>query len=197
MEFYWLAPGIAGGGKAKAAAMAERIARIDAVEGFSAKARLAELQGNHGQVAGLLREALEKDPRRYRSRIALAGFYSASDEANPEAVEQTRQALQIDPGRAEAYAILARAYAARGQWAELESILVAAEKEGPDDLIPYYRAAESLLESNHELGRAVRYLRKYLGSEPEGNEPTLSEARVKLGMALQKHTALTRHYNSP
>jgi tetratricopeptide (TPR) repeat protein len=193
MEFYWLAPGIAGGDKAKAAVMADRIARIDAAEGLSAKARLAALQGNHGRVEGFLREALEKDPSRYRSRIALAGFYAASDEANPEAVEQARRALQIDPGRAEAYGILARVYAARGQWAELESILVRAEKEGPDDLIPYYRAAESLLESNHELERAVRYLRKYLGSEPEGNEPTLSEARVKLGLALEKHTALTGH----
>jgi hypothetical protein len=40
-----LAPGIAGGDKAKATVMAERIARIDPAEGFSAKARLAVPRG--------------------------------------------------------------------------------------------------------------------------------------------------------
>jgi tetratricopeptide (TPR) repeat protein len=186
MEFYLLAPGIAGGDKAKATVMAERIARIDPAEGCSAKARLAAFQGDHGQVGGLLRQALEKEPGRYRSRIALANFYAASDEAHPEAVEQARQAVTIDPGRVEAYAILARAYAARGQWAELESILVGAEKEAPDDLVPYYRAAETLLESHREFVRAARYIRKYLASEPEGNEPTLSEAHGKLDLALKE-----------
>jgi hypothetical protein len=185
MEFYLLAPGIAGGDKAKAALIAERIAGIDAAEGFSAKARLAAFQGNRGQVEGLLHKALEKDPSRYRSRIALANFYSASDGASPEAVEQARQAIQIDPGRAEAYAILARAYATRGHWAELESILAAAEKGVSDDLVPYYRAAEALLQSHYALDRAARYLRKYIAAEPEGNEPTLSEAQGKLDLALK------------
>ncbi len=176
MEFYLLAPGIAGGDKTKAAAIAGRIASIDPAEGFSAKARLAAFRGDRGQVEELLRKAVEKEPRRYQSRIALANFYSA----NPEAVEQARQAVKLDPGRVEAYAILARAYAARGQWAELDSILVVAEKEAPDDLVPYYRAAEALWESNRAVDRATRYLRKYVGSEPEGNEPTLSEAHRKL-----------------
>jgi tetratricopeptide (TPR) repeat protein len=186
MEFYLLAPAIAGGDKAKATVMAERIASIDPAEGFSAMARLAAFRGDRSQVEGLLRKAVEQEPGRYRSRMALASFYSANDEANPEAVEQARQAVKIDPGRAEAYAILAHAYAARGQWAELESILVVAEKEAPDDLVPYYRAAEALLGSNRAVERAARYLRKYLGSEPEGNEPTLAQAHGKLDRALKE-----------
>ena len=193
MEFYLLAPGIAGGDKARAAEMADRIGRIDPAEGFSAKARLAAFQGDHRQVEGLLRRALEEAPNRYKSWIALANFYSGSDKANSEAVEQARQAVRIDPGRVGAYAILAQAYAARGQWAELDSILAVAESVAPDDLVPYYRAAEVLLESNRAVERAARYLRKYLGSEPEGNAPTLSEAREKLGLDLVNHTALTRH----
>jgi hypothetical protein len=186
MEFYLLAPGIAGGDKAKATVIADRIASIDPAEGFSAKARLAAFRGNRGQEEGLLRQALEQEPGRYRSRIALANFYSAKNEANPEAVEQARQAIKIDPGRVEAYGILARAYAARDQWAELESILAVSEKEAPDDLVPYYRAAEALLESDRAVDRAARYLRKYLDREPEGNEPTLSQAHGKLDTALKE-----------
>ncbi len=188
MEFYLLAPGIAGGDRAKAADMAERIARIDPAEGFSAKARLASSASpaNHAQVEGFLCQAVEKEPGRYRPRIALASFYAASDEANPAAIEQARLAVKIDPGRVDAYAIQARAYAARGQWEELESILTAAEKEVPDDLVPYYRAAEALLKSNRADERGAGYLRKYLGSEPEGNEPTLAEARALPTISLER-----------
>jgi tetratricopeptide (TPR) repeat protein len=188
MEFYLLAPAIAGGDKAKASTLAERIASIDSAEGFSAKARLAAFRGDRGQVEGLLRKAMEQEPGRYRPRIALANFYSAKDGANPEAIEQARQAIKIDRGRVEAYAILARAYAARGQWVELESILAEAENEVSDDLVPYYRAAEALLASNCAAERAARYLRKYLASEPEGNEPTLSEAHGKLDTALSRNS---------
>jgi tetratricopeptide (TPR) repeat protein len=190
MEYYLLAPGIAGGDKVKAAVVADRIASIDPAEGFSAKARLAAFRGDRGQVEGLLRKAVEQEPGRYRSRIALANFYAAKDGTNPEAVEQAKQAIKIDSGRVEGYAILARAYAAGGQWIELESILTAAEKAAPDDLAPYYRAAEALLESNREVDRAARYLRKYLASEPEGNEPTLADAHGKLDVALKELAGL-------
>jgi tetratricopeptide (TPR) repeat protein len=196
MEFYLLAPGIAGGDKGKATVIAERIASIDPAEGFSAKARLATFQGNQGQVESFLRKALEKDPNRYRSRIALANFYAASDQASPQAVEQARQAAKIDPGRVDAYAIMARAYAARGQWDGLETILAEAEKEVQDDLVPYYRAAEALLQSHNEVDRAARYLRKYLGSEPEGNEPTLAEAHAKLDLALKLESRSERSDSS-
>jgi tetratricopeptide (TPR) repeat protein len=187
MEFYLLAPSIAGGDKAKARATAEQIARIDPAEGFAAQVRLAAFSGDRGQIEGLLRKAVEAEPGNYRARIALANFYVSPGHANPEgASEQARQAVKIDPGRADAYAILAQTYARRGQWPDLDSILAAAEKEVPDDFTPHYRAAEALLESNLALDRAERGFRKYLSGEPEGNAPTLSEAHWKLGLALEK-----------
>jgi len=53
-------------------------------------------------------------------------------------------------------------------------------------LVPNYRAAATLLESNRALDRAVTYFRKYATAEPEGNQPRLSEARWKLGLALER-----------
>jgi tetratricopeptide (TPR) repeat protein len=187
MEYYLLAPGIAGGDKGKAQATAGQIARIEAGEGFSAQARLASFNGDRGQAEALLRKAVEAAPANYRARIALATFDITPGHTNPEVAEaQARQALKIDPQRADAYAILAKIYATRSHWTELDSILSTAEKEVPDDLVPYYRASEALLESGNAFDRAARYLRKYVAVEPEGNAPSLSEGHWKLGLALEK-----------
>ena len=60
-----------------------------------------------------------------------------------------------------------------------------AAKQVPDDLAPQYRAADRLLAAHRDPSRAERYLRAYLGQEPEGNQPPLAEAHWKLGLALQ------------
>jgi hypothetical protein len=52
--------------------------------------------------------------------------------------------------------------------------------EVPDALAPYYYAATTLLRTGRDPARAERYLRLYLEHEPEGNEPTLADARHKL-----------------
>jgi tetratricopeptide (TPR) repeat protein len=187
MEFYLLAPGIAGGDKTKARDTAARIAVINPAEGFSAQARLAASNGQGNQIEGLLRKAGDAEPLSYRARIALASFYQSPDHANPqEAERQAKEAVKIDPGRVDGYAILSQIYAARGRWTDLDSLLAIAGRDVPDDLLPVYRAGETLLDSNQEFERAVRYLRQYVAGEPEGNAPTLAEARLKLGLALEK-----------
>jgi len=86
MEFYLLAPGIAGGDKAKARISAGQIAGINPAEGFSAQARLAEFQGDHNHVEEFLRQAVGAGPANYKARIALANFYYTHK--NPEAAER-------------------------------------------------------------------------------------------------------------
>jgi hypothetical protein len=73
----------------------------------------------------------------------------------------------------------------------LEALLARAEKAVPDDLTPYDRAADVILHSGRELPRAERLLRKYLAATPEGNAPTLSEARWQLGLVLEKEARLS------
>jgi hypothetical protein len=88
--------------------------------------------------------------------------------------------MNIDGTRVNTYSILAAVYAQRGMIAELDSVFATAEKRVPDDLSPYYRAAEVLLSKGQDLERAQRYFGRYLSAEPEGNTPTLAEARGKL-----------------
>jgi tetratricopeptide (TPR) repeat protein len=189
MEFYLLAPGIAGGDKAEARAVAERIGRIDRAQGFSAEARLAEFDRDTGKAESLLRKAAETAPGSYKANLELAQFDLAKEHRNLDAAESAgRAALRIDATRAAAYSVLAEVYALRGRWPELESLLAAADEAVPDDLTPHYRAAEAVLEkplppSGKNLDAALQNLRKYLTQEPEGNEPTAAAARQKLELA--------------
>ena len=57
---------------------------------------------------------------------------------------------------------------------------------GPGDL----REVVDRLASGQDLERAERYLRRYLAAEPEGNAPTLAEARGKPRQVVEKAKAL-------
>jgi predicted Zn-dependent protease len=80
----------------------------------------------------------------------------------------------------DSYIILAQIYAEQSDWNDLDSMLSEAARQDPDDLAPYYRAAETLLARGREPDRAALCLWMYLESEPEGNEPTRADARRKL-----------------
>ena len=186
LEFYLVAPGIAGGDPPKADPLASRIGEIQAPLGFLAAARIAAFRKQTGETEASLRKAVESPPPNYGARIALARFYLDQEHFNPANADMlAREALKLDHIRAEAYAVLAEALTERGDWGELESVLTAAATAVPDNLVPYYHAADRLLIKGRDPGRAERYLRLYLGQEPEGNEPTAAEAHWKLGLVLQ------------
>jgi tetratricopeptide (TPR) repeat protein len=183
MEFYLLAPGIAGGNKAEALAVAERIGRIDRAQGFRAEAWLAEFDKDTGNAEALLIKATEAAPGKYKAKIELAQFELAKEHPNPEAAEATaREAIQLDATRVDAYSALADIYASRGQWEELDGLLEA-DAAVPDDWTPHYRAAEAMLRTGRNPAAAQRNLRQYLAQEPEGNQPAAAQARQKLELA--------------
>jgi tetratricopeptide (TPR) repeat protein len=181
LEYYLVAPGIAGGDVQKASALTKQIGHLDAAEGLLAEARVASFRKRFSEAGDLLRQAAGLQPSNYRARLALAKFYAAPESFNAAmAASAAQELVKLDPGRVEPYAILAQIYAEQGDWNALDSMLSEAARQNPDDLAPYYRAAETLLARGREPDRAARYLRVYLESEPEGNEPTRADARRKL-----------------
>lgn len=180
MEYYLLAPGLVGGDRKQAEAVAERIGRIDRGQGFLAQSRLAQFEHDLARQELLLRRAVEAAPSKYKVRIALAQFYTKERINWEAAAEKARAAIEIDPARVDGYSILAAAYAAQANWVELEATLTAADRNVPDDLTPHFRAAEVMIAAGKNFGAADADLRKYLAQEPEGNEPTLADARQKL-----------------
>jgi tetratricopeptide (TPR) repeat protein len=190
MEYYLLAPAIAGGDKSKARDTADRIARIDPVQGYLAQARLAEAAGEPARQEDALRKAVEAGPASYRAHVALATCLVSHGNWDA-ARDQAELARRIDDTRVDAYSVLATVYAHSGQVSALEGLLTAAEKKVPDDSSPYYRATEGLLAVGRDLGRAQQYLNRYLSIDPEGNAPTRADARGKLGEVLAKTKAIS------
>jgi tetratricopeptide (TPR) repeat protein len=76
--------------------------------------------------------------------------------------------------------------ARQDKWAELDVALGQAEKDDPDNLYPYYRAGNALLDRKIDLPRADRYFRKYLTQEPEAHMPNPSAAHWRLGLVLEQ-----------
>lgn len=181
LEFYLLAPGIAGGDRAKAESTADRIVAIDQAEGFMAKARIAEFEHRAAESEKWLKRAAAVSPPSYRAQMALARYYLEAEHRNLQFAESAaRNGLRLDPSRVDAYSILAEIYASESRWSELDNILSESARNVPDDLTPYDRAASRLLSAGNDLSRAESYLRTYTAQEPEGNEPTLADAQRDL-----------------
>lgn len=188
MEFYSIAPGIVGGDAAKARLMAEEIGKRDPVRGLLAQAQLASRAKNEAQALALYRRAVESGPKHYNARITLARALGSDTQQKWDEVElHARAALEIDPARSGAYSVLAGLYAHLQRWDDLDGVIARAERGLPGNLGPHYQAARVLLTDGRQLDRAERYLRQYLGVEPEGSaNPTLAHAHWRLGNVLEK-----------
>jgi tetratricopeptide (TPR) repeat protein len=187
MQFKFQAPALLGGDKDQARALAEEMTRLNPRNGYLAHAELAELETNSTEVEAYYLKAVEADPKNYRALTSLAEFDSHSPPAKYDlATKHAKEALQLDPSRVGAYWILARVFALQQRWGDLDPILVASERNVPDDLRPFYEAARALLETGKEFPRAEGYVKKYLSQEPEGGEPDAAEAHRLLALVFEK-----------
>ena len=187
--FTYKAPAIAGGDKQKARRLADQVLAISPVWGYLAHARLYQLQGESGPpLEAVLKKAVQSDPSFYRARVSLALYYCGETTcSSPAAAERAAlDAVAVDSAAAGAYAVLARAYVAQKRWADLEALLARAENAVPDDLGPYFSAANRLIDEGQDFDRAEKYLRRYLSQAPEGREPTQAEARRLLAEMYER-----------
>jgi tetratricopeptide (TPR) repeat protein len=187
MEFYYDAPGIAGGDKKKAWATAQEISQIDPVRGLLAQADLAAKEKNRGKQVDFYDKALASAPDDPRVLRQAASFYASDSVKKLDMAEKyALEALQLDAGRKDMYLVLAIVYAATERWKDLDGIVTKSEQNIPDDFSPHYQAGKVLLVSGKDLPRAERYFRKYLTIEPEGGEPKHAAAHWRLGLVLEK-----------
>jgi Flp pilus assembly protein TadD len=73
-EYYLEAPGFLGGGLDKAAALAEKLSKVDAAEGYQAQAKLLEKRKEYASAEEHLRRAVELAPHQVGRLIDLAHF---------------------------------------------------------------------------------------------------------------------------
>jgi len=189
IEYHLLAPGIAGGDKAKARVLADEIMKIDPARGYLALARIASFEKRTDQLESLYRKAVESNPGYYQALMAMAGFYGSDSQKKYDLAEKyLRDALRLDPDRISAHAGLASLLGLQERWQELDAGIVKAEKSVPDNLYPYYQVGNVLLRTGKDLPRAERYFRKYLTQEPEPGWPLHAHAYWRLGLVLEKQS---------
>lgn len=188
ISFLSRAPLVAGGDKRRARALAEELIRIDPGWGYLMEARLAEPDKDYARMEHALLKAVEARPSFYEARFYLGRLYCCTS-VNPDlqrAEHQAGEAIRLDRGQAGGYGVLAQVYARQQRWGDLERLLNEAESKVPDDLSPYYEAANALAARGQDFDRAARYLRKYLSQEPEGRQPTIAQGRQLLAAVTAK-----------
>ncbi|HEV8383258.1 MAG TPA: tetratricopeptide repeat protein [Candidatus Acidoferrales bacterium] len=187
MIFHLRAPGIVGGDKKKAYALAEEIARISPSDGYFAQARMLREEKKSESPESYYLKALSADPRRYSTHIALVNFYFSAPQQKYDLVEKyAREAVKLEPGRTGGYGGQAIVFARQKRWKELDATLAQAEKNVPDNFTPFYNAGNILLADGSDLPRAEKYFRKYLTIEPEPETPTHADAHWRLALVLER-----------
>jgi len=186
VQFFLEAPRIAGGDRKKAKAMADTIVVIDRARGLLVKARIALADKDTATADARYREAARVEPKSYDGCIGAASWFANSGRDWKEAETDARAALEIGPDRIGSYAVLAAACARGDRWQELDDILDRAGRALPDNLSAHFYAAIALIAETKDAPRAERYLRAYLGVEPEPNRPSWARAHWKLAAALEQ-----------
>jgi tetratricopeptide (TPR) repeat protein len=192
-RFYWYAPAIGGGSKAKARQLVDRLVRLNLVRGYALKAELDATEGDKTKcltaVQADWKQAVAADPDSYTAHIGLGGcLLRAGGDKLRGAEDEAKKATALDPSRIDSYRLLAAVYVTTGRWDSLDANLRRALAAVPDDLGADFTAAQTILENNVEsqLTRAEEYLRNYLKQPAEGLEPTIAMARWELGVVLEK-----------
>jgi len=188
MMFSWKAPGIAGGDKKRAVRAADQILSKQPVWGNLAHARLLQESGDDATVERWLLHAVKADPKFLLARISLGRFYclTAKKKRLDLGERAAMEVIRLDPTSAAGYELLAYVQASGQRWAELDATLAKAERAVPEDLGPYYAAANALFEIGRDLRRAEQYLNHYLSGTPEGRKASHAEAHVLLASLYTK-----------
>lgn len=184
MQFKYRAPSLIGGSKEEARVLALRIEQLDSHKGYLALADLARLEHQQAQVEAYLLKAVQTNPECYTALTSLAEFDVQSTKYD-EAIKYAQYALSVDGTRVEAYWILARSFAHQQRRSDLSQTLALSANAVPDDLRPFYEAAQGLLDVGADFAEAEDYAKRYLSEEPEAEEPDSAEAHLLLGRVLE------------
>ncbi len=185
LQFYLVAPAIAGGSVAKAKEQASALLELDACRGLVAQAAIARREKDLRKAEMLYREAIKAAPSRSLPYNAL-GYFLLGQKRTDEAVELFRTNVRAVPDDPNAYDSLGEGLLAQGH-AE-ESL---AEYARALQIDPYFASAylgsARCHERKNELAQAREAYQRYLELAPKGR--SADDARKKLQELQKKNTA--------
>jgi tetratricopeptide (TPR) repeat protein len=187
IQYYLMAPGIAGGSVAKAKEVAQHLGQVKPLDGLLRRSEIALHEKDLEGAKALVQQALARDGASYEANLAMANVWLAQKpQALDPALACCRKALEAKPTGVLAHAEIAGILADQGKWAELDAALAQARKAVPSNLWPAYAAGKEILVDNKGPERAEPLFRAYLGQEPEGGAPDLAAAHWRLGQVYDK-----------
>jgi tetratricopeptide (TPR) repeat protein len=187
MEFYLHAPGIIGGDKSKANTIAEKLMTLNPAKGVQARIEIASAEKQNSKIDDIVNNALSMKAETFDMHLMQAEYLASRKEPRyDEALQHAREAMRMHPDRVGPHGLIAAICARQQKWPELDAAIAQAEKDVPDNLVPYFRAARALSVTQTDLPRAERYLRKYLTQEPELTFPAFAVAHWRLGQVLDQ-----------
>jgi Tfp pilus assembly protein PilF len=96
VDFYTMAPSIAGGSEEKALQQAEEIKKRDAIQGHRAMARIYTRQKKTDLARNEWLAAVKEQPNSAKAHNGLAGFYLGVDKNNAAAMTEAEAAVKLD-----------------------------------------------------------------------------------------------------
>jgi tetratricopeptide (TPR) repeat protein len=186
MMFYFAAPPMLGGDKAKAQQLGQQLAAAVPDLGRYYQGRLATEMKEHDKAEAFYKQSIAENPLLFDTAWNLATYYMRVKPDQAKAERWACHAVHADPTRADAWALLARVYSMCGCWTEAQHIAEIAETIDGEDLVAWYAIAEVAVERGEQYENAAAYLQKYLSRPIEGNQPGEASARLHLGTALAR-----------
>jgi len=184
MMFYYAAPSLIGGDKAKAQRIGEQI--TPKLLSLYYQGRLANEMKDFDKAESFYRQAVGEDPTFYDASAALAKLYIEDKPDQTRAKMWACQTVHTDPTRADAWALLAQAYTMCGCWTEALEMVRRADAIDGVNAAPLYGIARGAVLRGEQLELAAEFLRKYLAQPAGGNQPSEAEAHMQLGLALEQ-----------
>ena len=186
MMYFYAAPGLIGGDKNKAVQIGEQLATVTPDPGRYYQGRLATQMKDFDKAEAFFRQSAVENPLSFDTSAALAILYIDHKPDQTRAEIWACQALHTDPVRADAWALLARAYSMCGCWTEAIEMARRADEIDGENQVAWYAIAYAAVARGEQLEMAVNFLRRYLAQPIEGGQPTAALAHMQLGMALGK-----------
>jgi tetratricopeptide (TPR) repeat protein len=185
VEFHRRAPGIVGGDKKRVPVLEAQLMQVDARRAHLRLAGSALRERDSIRALQHYEKALAAEASGTRAHLQFASYLSARYRDPARAERLAQAALEREPWRMGAWAVLASLQARDGRYGEMEQTLSRSEQAVPGWLGASYQCARVLVSLRQELPRAERLLRRYLSAPPEYGEPTHASARWRLAQALE------------
>jgi tetratricopeptide (TPR) repeat protein len=172
-------PKVAGGSIEEARAHAERLERLDAVDGHLALAAIAQAAGDSQQELAEYRAAAHAAPTDPRGAFALGkALFERGDYA--AAAPHLSRALALNAQSALYSGYQAANLVHLHQLEQARAVLAAGKSAQPDSRLGEYLTAKALKATGQDFGWARQLLASYLNVPAEPDQPTAAQGRELL-----------------